>query len=123
LVDRHPEAAKAALKLLSSRQRTLGRVVEDLALRDVTACVARLLLGCVGRHQHILEHADEACAHITHHEIAAMIGSVREVAQRALKQLERDGAIALERSRIKVSDVAKLEAWAQTDIGERATQA
>lgn len=36
LVDRHPQVAKAALKLLSSRQRTLGAVVEDLALRDVT---------------------------------------------------------------------------------------
>jgi CRP/FNR family transcriptional regulator len=123
LVDRHPEVARAALKLLSSRQRSLGRVVEDLALRDVTARVARLLLGCIGRHQHILEHADEACAHITHQEIAAMIGSVREVVQRALKQLERDGAIALERSRIKVTDVGKLEAWAQMDIEAGATQA
>ena len=42
LIDRHPRVAKAALKLLSSRQRTLGSVVEDLALRDVTTRVARL---------------------------------------------------------------------------------
>ena len=89
-------------------------VVEDLALRDVTARVARLLLGCVGRDEHILEHADRACARITHHEIAAMVGSVREVVQRALKELERDGAIALARSRIEVLDPAKLETWAQT---------
>jgi len=123
LVDRHPEVARAALKLLSSRQRSLGHVVEDLALRDVTARVARLLLGCMGRHQHILEHADAACAHITHQEIAAMTGSVREVVQRALKQLERDGAITLARSRIKVRDVPKLEAWAQMDTNERGIQA
>lgn len=117
LIDRHPEVARAALKLLSSRQRALGRMVEDLALRDVTARVARLLLGCVGRHQHIVEHAHDACAHITHHEIATMVGSVREVVQRALKQLERDGAIAIERSRISVQDLAKLEAWAEIDEG------
>jgi CRP/FNR family transcriptional regulator len=118
LVDRHPEVARAALKLLSSRQRSFGRVIEDLALRDVTARVARLLLGCVGRHEHIVEHADEACSHITHQEIATMVGSVREVVQRALKQLERDGAIAVERSRIKVHDLGKLEGWAQIDMND-----
>jgi CRP-like cAMP-binding protein len=113
LIERHPEVAKAALKLLSSRQRTLGGMVEDLALRDVTTRVARLLLGCTGRHGHIVERAPEACARITHQEIASMVGSVREVVQRALKELERDGAIALERWRIRVRDQAKLERWGQ----------
>ncbi len=112
LVERHPKIARAALKLLSQRQRTLGNVVEDLALRDVTARVARLLLGCIGHHEHIVEKADFACARITHQEIATMVGSVREVVQRALKDLERDGAIALQRSRIDIRDAAKLERWA-----------
>jgi CRP-like cAMP-binding protein len=76
--------------------------------------IARLPLGCVGRHEHILEHAHRACARITHQEIATMVGSIREVVQHALKQLERDGAISVERSRIKVLDPIKLERWAQT---------
>lgn len=113
LIDRYPEVAKAALKLMSSRQRVLGTVVEDLALRDVTARVARLLLGCIGRHEHIVEHADFACVRITHQEIATMVGSVREVVQRALKDLERDGAITLERARIDIRDQSRLEYWAQ----------
>ena len=112
LIDRHPEMAKAALRLLSSRQRMLGGVVEDLALRDVTTRVARLLLGCMGQHQHIVEHAPDACARITHQEIASMVGSVREVVQRVLKDLERDGAIAVERTRIRIRDQSKLERWA-----------
>lgn len=116
LIDRHPQAAKAALKLLSSRQRALGGVVEDLALRDVTTRVARLLLGCMGQHEHIVEQAPEACARITHQEIASMVGSVREVVQRVLKDLERDGAIALERSRIRIRNQAKLERWAHLSI-------
>ena len=115
-VDRHPQVGKAALKLLSSRQRTLGTVVEDLALRDVTTRVARLLLGCMGQHAHIVEKAPDACAHITHQEIASMVGSVREVVQRALKELERDGTIALERSRIRVRDQVKLEQWAHPGV-------
>jgi CRP/FNR family transcriptional regulator len=116
LIERHPEIARAALKLLSQRQRSLGHVVEDLALRDVTARVARLLLGCIGQHDHIVEKADFACARITHQEIASMVGSVREVAQRALKELERDGAIALERTRIRICDPAKLEQWAHPSV-------
>jgi len=113
LIDSHPEVAKAGLKLLSSRQRALGLVVEDLALRAVTARLARLLLGCAGRQEHIVERAHDACRRITHQEIATMIGTVREVVQRALKQLERDGAIAIERSRLEVRDTAKLERWAE----------
>ncbi|HET9903317.1 MAG TPA: Crp/Fnr family transcriptional regulator [Xanthobacteraceae bacterium] len=109
LIERHPVVAKAGLKLLSARHRALAKVVEDLALRDVTTRVARLLLGCLGRAEHILEHAESACARITHQEIATMVGSVREVVQRALKELEREGAISLGRGRIHVRDVHKLE--------------
>lgn len=115
LIERHPEVARAALKLLSRRQRSLGHVVGDLALHDVSARVARLLLGCIGQHDHIVEKAEFACARITHQEIAAMVGSVREVVQRALKELERDGAIALHCSHIDIRDAAKLVRWAHAD--------
>ena len=91
---------------------SLGNVVKDLALRDVTARVARLLLGCIGQHDHIVEKAGFACARISHQEIAAMVGSVREVVQRALKELERDGAVTLTRTHIDIRDPAKLERWA-----------
>ena len=116
LIERNPEVARAALKLLSQRQRTLGNVVEDLALRDVTARVARLLLGCIGHHDHIVEKADFACARITHQEIATMVGSVREVVQRALKELEREGAITLQRSHIDIRDAEKLKRWAHDGV-------
>lgn len=116
LIDKYPQVAKAALKLLSRRQRSLSGIVEDLALRDVTQRVARLLLGCIGRQPHMIEKADVACARITHQEVASMVGSVREVVQRALKALESDGAIKLERGRVEVRDVAKLEHWA--GVGE-----
>ncbi len=112
LIEKHPQAAKAALKLLSTRQRSLTGIVEDLALRDVTQRVARLLLGCVGRQPHMIENAETACARITHQEIASMVGSVREVVQRALKSLEAEGAIKLERGRVQVRDIATLERWA-----------
>jgi CRP-like cAMP-binding protein len=113
LLERYPEIARAALRVASSRQRQLVAVAGDLALRDVTARVARLLLGCIGRHEHMIEGAESACARITQQEIASMVGSVREVVQRALKQLEREGAISLARTRISVLDVDSLERWSK----------
>ena len=115
LVEKYPQVAQAALKLLSARQRSLTGVVEDLALRDVTQRVARLLLGCIGRQPHMIEKAEAACAHITHQEIASMVGSVREVVQRALKSLESDGAIKVGRNRVQICDAAKLERWAGSE--------
>jgi CRP-like cAMP-binding protein len=115
LIEQHPEVATAALRLLAARQRSLGHVVEDLARRDVVARVASLLLGCAGRHEHIVEGAPEACARITHEEIAAMVGSVREVVQRALKDLERAGAIRLERARIHILDLDALSRWSNLE--------
>lgn len=115
LLHRHPQIATAALKLLSTRQRALGTAVENLALRDVTTRVARLIFGCHEQHHHVVEGAPEACARITHQDIAAMVGSVREVVQRALKELERGGAIKLERSRIQVCDAARLQAYCDPD--------
>ncbi|MBI3989656.1 MAG: winged helix-turn-helix domain-containing protein [candidate division NC10 bacterium] len=43
-----------------------------------------------------------------------MTGSVREVVQRALKALERDGAIQLERARVLVLDPKALERWSES---------
>lgn len=109
MLDRHLEIAKAATRVLAARQRALGHVVKDLAGADVTARVATLILGCAGRHDHMVEGAPEACARITQQEIATMIGSVREVVQRSLKELERAGAIKLERARVSIVDIKALE--------------
>jgi len=41
-----------------------------------------------------------------------MVGSVREVVQRVLKELERKAALTLRRSRVRVLDEDKLKKWA-----------
>jgi hypothetical protein len=42
-----------------------------------------------------------------------MTGSVREVVQRSLKTLERDGAIRLERARVVILNLKVLERWTE----------
>ena len=114
LVERHPQVAAAVIRLLAQRLRALTLMVEDLSLRSVVARVAKLLLDCARGHSTLLE--GEACSqHLTQHQIATMTGSVREVVQRALKALEKDGAIRMARARIVVLDPGTLERWSQSE--------
>ena len=114
LVEGHPQVAMAVIRLLASRLRALTSMVEDLSLRGVVARVAKLLLDCSQGHQTLVEGAGGACARLTQQEIAGMTGSVREVVQRALKALEREGAIKLERARVRILDANTLQRWSES---------
>jgi CRP/FNR family transcriptional regulator, cyclic AMP receptor protein len=115
LVEQQPKVAKAVIRLLASRLRALTLVIEDLSLRSVTARVAKLLLDCTRGHETLVESGAGACARLTQHQIAAMTGSVREVVQRALKTLEKDSAIRLERARVVILDTKTLERWSESE--------
>jgi DNA-binding transcriptional regulator YhcF (GntR family) len=47
-----------------------------------------------------------------------MVGSVREVVQRALKTLEHAGLIQLARGRIQIIDVEALDGWSEAKSTE-----
>jgi CRP/FNR family transcriptional regulator len=112
LVETQPKVASAVIRVLASRLRALTVVIEDLSLRGVVARVAKLLYDCTQGHPALVEGPGGTCHHrLTQHEIATMTGSVREVVQRALKTLERDGAIRMERARVVVLDAKALERW------------
>jgi CRP/FNR family transcriptional regulator len=49
---------------------------------------------------------------LTQQEMAAMIGTAREMVGRSLKSLEGDGAIRMERNRITVTDAKALREMA-----------
>jgi CRP/FNR family cyclic AMP-dependent transcriptional regulator len=114
LVEKHPQVAMAVIHLLAARLRALTLMIEDLSLRGVVARVAKVLLDCTRGHQTLVEGEGGACARLTQHQIAAMTGSVREVVQRALKALEKDGVIRLERARVVVLDPNALERWSES---------
>ncbi len=117
MVDQYPKMARAVIRLLASRLRALTLVIEDLSLRSVVPRVAKLLLDCTRGRPTLIEAGAGACARLTQHQIATMTGSVREVVQRALKALEKDGAVRLERARVVILDPARLERWSSSDPG------
>lgn len=86
-----PEVAEAVIQTLTRALRHLVTLVEDLSLRHVTARVAKILLE--------QEEAAPRTYHLTQQEMAALVGTAREVVGRSLKELEIAGAIEMRQGR------------------------
>jgi CRP/FNR family transcriptional regulator, cyclic AMP receptor protein len=102
-IANRPGIALAITRTFARRLREAMNLVEDLAFRDVTSRLAKILL----------EGQAGGTPRLTQELLAAMAGSRREVVGRALKALSQEGAVKLERGRIHVLDKAALEhlAW------------
>ena len=90
LIITRPEVAEAVIFTLAKTLRHLVALVEDLSLRHVTARVAKILLD-----QELSAQQGQHVHRLTQTEMAALVGSTREVVGRALKELETAGAIEM----------------------------
>src|SRR5579875_3647388 len=97
LIMSEPAVAVGAIQMLSQALRHLVELVEDLSLRHVTARVAKLLLAqCTSPTEASRGHR------LTQQEMAAIVGTAREVVGRALKELEVAGAIEVHQGHVTV---------------------
>jgi CRP/FNR family transcriptional regulator len=105
LLQVHPEFAQKVIDNLAKNLRGLVRMVSEMAFYQVTHRLARLISD---------QTPDELSGTPwTQEQLAARLGTVREVVARSLKELERSGAIQVEKRHIAVSDPDVLEQWAQ----------
>ncbi len=100
LLAKHPAFAAAVIQTFAARLRHLTGLVEDLSFKHVTGRVAKILLTQASQPQ---------AGRLTQQQMAAMAGTAREVVGRALKALEQDGVIRMDRGRIIILDRARLE--------------
>jgi len=103
MIEAEPDVGRAFMRVFASHLRRLAGLVEDLSFKTVTGRVARILLdqlpAATGG------PGDQSPPHrLTQRQIAAMAGTAREVAARAMKALEEQGAIRMERGRIIIVD-------------------
>ena len=97
LLERHPKLSHAIIVALAQRMRKLVALVEDLSLRQVRQRLVRLLLDeAQGKRQFQLTFTNE--------ELAARLGSVRDVISRTLSGLQTDGLLRLEGRRVELLD-------------------
>ncbi len=97
IMREHPQVAFNVIKVLSRRVTELIELVEDLSFRHVTGRVAKMLLEYAGD-----KTGDRP--RLTQQEMAAMIGTAREMVGRSLKSLEGDGLIRMERNHIIITN-------------------
>jgi CRP/FNR family transcriptional regulator len=109
LMRRDPGLCQAIVRNLTQRIQHLMKLVEDLSLRPVEGRLARILL----------EAAQEGVINrrrwSTQAEMAARLGTVPDVLNRALRSLVEEGVIRLERQQIVILDPAALKARARLD--------
>jgi CRP/FNR family transcriptional regulator len=93
----------------ASRVVHILALVEEITVRRMDARLASLLL-----RRTATQRADAAIV-ATHDELAAELGTAREVVSRVLKEMERRGALRLARGRIVVVDERVLAGFAMVD--------
>jgi len=110
-----PDQYQTIILKLSANLRGMIQLIEDLAFFQVTARLARLLLSLP---PHRLN--GEKGQRLTQQELAARLGTVREVVARSLRDLERSHTIQIHRRQILILDPSRLQAWASgsTDFEE-----
>jgi CRP/FNR family transcriptional regulator len=108
----HPQIALAALKLMAGRLRKCAELVEALSLHEVDQRLAHLLLSEGLRHG--VRDGSQLTVDLilTNQQIAARIGTVREVVSRALNRLQQNGLIRVEGRRIYIPQDEVLRAYA-----------
>lgn len=108
LMKNDPEYALRIIQSLGKMLRHLVKMTSEMAFLQVTHRLARLI-DEIPAH----ELSGESGARWTQEQIAARLGTVREVVARSLRELERSGAILVENRRISIANHSVLQEWAQ----------
>lgn len=108
LMNENPELAQAVILALSSNLRKMVSMVEELSFHQVTNRLARLIVQLSA-----VQLEGQTNPRLTQDQMAARLGTVREVVARSLRELERSGAIRVQRRQIRVLNPDMLAAWAQ----------
>lgn len=86
LLEDHPAITRSVIASLAQRMRRMVTLVEEISLKAVRERLADLLVELAGE-------GDRVELSWTHQEIAARIGTVREIVSRTLARMAHEGVI------------------------------
>ena len=110
----HPDIALTALRVLSRRLRRCAELVETISLRAVGQRLAQWLLHEATTRGRNFGGGMEVEVALSREQMAARIGSVREVVSRAISRLEQDGLIRIDGHRVQIPDLDRLHEYLRT---------
>jgi CRP/FNR family cyclic AMP-dependent transcriptional regulator len=111
LCRRRPAVALAILEVMAQRVRRFASLASDLAFRPILERLARYIGDAAVSHP--VAAGAELDLRLTQAQLAARLGTVRELVARALFQLEDSGVIARKRGGIVIRDPIRLAALAR----------
>jgi CRP-like cAMP-binding protein len=109
LVLQKPQVGIRIISLLSERLHYYETRMEDVALKEVPARLASLILFLVESEGVQVPGEIRIPTHYSHEYLGTMIGAKREAVTRAFGRLQDEGAVQLRRRLIYVQDVEALE--------------
>jgi CRP/FNR family cyclic AMP-dependent transcriptional regulator len=111
----YPQLALAAVKIMAVRLRRCAELVETLSLREVGQRLANLLLDEAHNNGTKTPAGTKIKLQLTHNQLAARIGTVREVVTRMLIRLQEQGLIVHEGKDILIPDLKMVATYAETE--------
>lgn len=106
----HPEVALKVLKVVGSRLRRLVGIIEELSFTTVRHRLAALLFRLAKRRGTRTDRGFEITLKSSNQELAAHIGTVRELVSRNLSRFQAEGLIKLEGKTIIIPNLDALQA-------------
>jgi CRP/FNR family transcriptional regulator len=105
----YPSVALRVLKVVGSRLRRLVGIIEELSFTTVKHRLAALLLNMAKESGQKSGKSVEFTLPATNQDLAAMIGTVRELVSRNLSRLQAEGIVSIDGRTVTIPDISKLE--------------
>lgn len=109
----HPQVALKVLAVVGSRLRRLVGIIEELSFTTVRHRLASLLMRMAQREGEATSGGVRILLPAGHQELAAQIGTVRELVSRNLSRFQAEGLLKIEGRTVIISDLKSLEAELQ----------
>ncbi|MGB9236579.1 MAG: Crp/Fnr family transcriptional regulator [Terriglobales bacterium] len=106
----HPQVALKVLRVIGARLRKLVGIIEELSFTTVRHRLAAFLVRLAQREGTRVDGGIEVTLPASNQELAAQIGTVRELVSRNLSRFQSEKFILMDGRRIVIADVKALEA-------------
>ncbi len=106
----HPQVALKVLRVVGARLRRLVGIIEELSFTTVRHRLASFLIRLARHEGRRVAHGIEITLPASHQELAAQIGTVRELVSRNLSRFQSEGMLTIEGRTLVIRDLKALEA-------------
>jgi len=105
----HPDSAMLMVDLMAYRLRVLGEMLLNVSAEDVSTRVVKLITRLNALYGKKMDKECYLDIHLTHEEMADMIGTSRQTVTTILGRLQRQGVLRIQDHTIHIQDLQGLE--------------